>query len=361
MSLKQISFYNYRNLKNGTLDLDIPSIVLRGNNGQGKTNFLEAVYLLCYGSSFRTKKEKTLCLYGTDEMAVSGIMTNKQSGMDSVVSVSVVKGIKKIKIDNKNIEDRKEIIRMNPCIIFCHNDISFVNGTQEKKRWFFNQTLSLYDSFFIDILRNYKRIMKERNFCLREKKMDLIDIYTVQLAEKGKEIQEKRSSIIDIFNDTFRPVVKKIIDMDLFLEYCPSFGKNADPEEIFQKSLGRDLSLGITTKGPHRDSFVFRYDKRDFVEIASTGQIRLLSLILRIVQAKFFSKLTGYKPILLIDDVLLELDTGRRKKIIEEFPEYSQIFLTFLPDETMNINKNDIMEFDVVGGSFNRTGRWMED
>ena len=98
MGLKTIHFYNYRNLKDGTLDIGVPSVILRGNNGQGKTNFLEAVYLLSYGSSFRTNKEKTICLYGTDEMAVKGIYEKKSDSLTSEISVSLVKNQKRILI-----------------------------------------------------------------------------------------------------------------------------------------------------------------------------------------------------------------------------------------------------------------------
>ena len=117
----------------------------------------------------------------------------------------------------------------------------------------------------------------------------------------------------------------------------------------------RDLSFETTTTGPHRDRFILMHDGKEFSHIASTGQVRLCSLILRVAQANFFSSKTGKQPLLLLDDVLLELDAGKRERFIEELPECEQTFFTFLPDEQFRkYSDADTLIYRVVGGEFQR-------
>ena len=167
-----------------------------------------------------------------------------------------------------------------------------------------------------------------------------------QLAAAGIELQNSRLNTIIDFNKTFSPLFRDIsgFDEDLYIDYLPSWKDISSIEEITAKLESKtdtDFVLGTTTTGPHRDNFKYSHLSRDFAKIASTGQIRLISLILRVSQSIFSFEKTKQKPILLLDDVLLELDTKRRKKFLEFLPEYEQIFFTFLPGEHFNEYKRD--------------------
>ena len=360
MGLLSIKTYNYRNLENNEVKIDSPEVFLTGTNGQGKTNFLEIIYFLCFGASFRTRKDKLLITAGTSEMGVQGKYNLDNN--ENTVSAKITGNKKSISVNGKRITDRKEIINNIPCIIFSHDDISFVNGSPERRRWFFNQVMSLYDPFFIDTLRKYNTLLKMRNKLLKEKKKEVLDVINQQLAVAGIELQIKREKTLESFNKTFIPLFSSVsgVSSKISLCYKPSWKELDNHDAIcaeLEKKTEYDLLLGTTTTGPHRDKFQFFMNNTDFSQVASTGQLRLMSLLLRVAQALFFNTKTGRKPILLLDDVLLELDLEKRKKFLALLPEYEQIIYTFLPDENISYyKKHDSLIFIVKDGKLTERG-----
>ena len=364
MGFSIVRLFNFRNLDNSTVDVNSPVVFLVGDNGQGKTNFLEALYFLCFGSSFRTRNEENIKTIGETVAQVYG---EYLLGKENQISLSVLlEGKeKKISLNGKRIFDRKEIINNIPCVVFCHNDIEFVNGSPEKRRWFFNQVLCMKEPLFLNTLREYQKILITRNKVLKEGPYDLLDIYDQQLVKKGVEIQEKREKTIDYFNAIFSPVFCKISGLDpgeLKITYLPNWGKTEKEDTILsllRKRRDLEVQAGVTTLGPHRDRFLFVLNERNFIKTASTGQARLVSLVLRVSQARFISENTGLKPVLLLDDVLLELDGKKRILFLESLPEYEQAFFTFLPEEPykqyhkdakiLNTNKGIFTEGDKPG------------
>ena len=342
MGFRSIRTYQYRNLHDAEISLEAPEVFFVGENGQGKTNFLEAVYLLCFGSSFRTNTDTLLVRHGEREMAIEGSFSPLE-GDESSVRLTYrgqgrATGKKEIRVNEKLIKDRKELVGSNPCILFSHDDISFVSGAPERRRWFFNQTMSLYEPYFIDTLRRYQKILKSRNRALKERRLNLLELYDYQLAEAGLEIVERRAETTREFNESFVRLFREIsgIEEALSVHYLPSWKGCERSDEVVRLLAGRaqlDAEMATTTSGPHRDRFVFTLAKRNFAKIASTGQLRLMSLILRVAQASYYSEKTGRQPLLLLDDVLLELDMTRRDRFLKCLPPSEQRFFTFLPDE----------------------------
>lgn len=355
MGFNRISLYNFRNIKNAEINVDSKNVVLIGNNGQGKTNFLESIYFLCFGSSFRVRKDKFLVKNNEDEMSVSG--SYFKDNYENKIKIYLVKNGKKILFNDKQIKDRKEIINNIPCIIFSHDDINYVKGKPDRKRRFFNQTMSLNNPFFIDTLRNYKRILKARNIALKEKNRELLDVYDEQIAISGIEIIRKREKTVEEFNKTFSEEFNKIssIKKRIQIKYFPSWGFFDSYKEIIDfllKNREKDLLFGTSLKGPHRDLFNFYLENENFENYASTGQIRLISLILKIAQSRHYTLVTGKKPVLLLDDVLLELDGKKKEAFLEYLPEYDQAFFTFLPDEMLlSYIKTNSLLYSVENGS----------
>ena len=359
MGFTSLKTFDFRNLKNQKIEVDHKEIFLTGENGQGKSNFLEAVYILSYGSSFRTHQDNLLIKHNCKEMTLYGEYSSNNEISNSV-SVNLTGKVKKINYNGKAVRDRKDLIQNIPCIIFSHEDLSFVNGTPERKRWFLNQTISLYNSSYIDNLRNYRKVLKIRNYEIKNGKKDLLDVYNHQLANAGLKLQESRDITISDFNKTFSPLFRRIsgFDEELYIEYIPSWKNCTSENEIVERlesKISTDFILGTTSTGPHRDGLKYNYLSRDFAKIASTGQLRLISLVLRVAQSIFFSDKTNKKPLLLLDDVLLELDNKRRMKFLEFLPEYEQIFFTFLPGEHYNEYKmNDTAVLNVKDGELSK-------
>lgn len=341
--------YNFRNLTDGTVDTDARNIYLVGENGQGKSNFLEMIYLLCFGSSFRTKQDRLLIKQNHDSMMAEGLFLDRSS-VRNTVSFRLENGKKEIKQNGKPIQDRKDLIENIPCIVYKHEDIYFVNGTPDKRRLFFNQTMGIYDIPFLVTLREYGKIIKMRNVILKERKLDYLPVLDRQLIEKGTEIQNKRKQVTEEFGPLFSEVFRKVSGsgMDIRLSYTPSWGD--DPGKVLEAERSRDLETGLTNSGPHRDRFTFCMSDRDFSRIASTGQSRLITLAMRNTQACFYSRKTGRKPVFLIDDVLLELDRKKRLRFIEELPEYEQAFFTYLPGEEIPTGQGSEKFYNVRSG-----------
>ncbi|MBA7621138.1 DNA replication and repair protein RecF [subsurface metagenome] len=363
MGFLSARYYNFRNIKNCALNLEAPEVFLIGENGQGKTNFIESIYLLCFGASFRTKLDKRLINNQEEQSAVQGTFSGVGEPRREIAVQISRNGKKEIRVDSKLIQDRKDLIENIPCIVFSHQDMDFITGSPEKRRRFFNQTLSLFDPFFIDLMRRYRRILKARNVLLKDKKLNLLETFNQNLAQIGLQIQEKREKIATDFNHTFVPVFQSISEPNgnIRIVYKPSWRRDASVTEIvshLEKHMEQDLRFETSTSGPHRDNFMIHQDGKDFVHIASTGQIRLSSLILKVAQARFFSSKTGRLPILLLDDVLLELDLHRRENFLKTLPFYVQAFFTFLPDEPFlkYCGKNTLI-YNVKGGEFIYTGK----
>lgn len=352
MTFTSLSSLNFRNLSSESIKTDSENIVLTGLNGQGKTNILEEIYLLCYGSSFRTNQLKDCIKHGESSFFVSG--TYLDGNDEGKISISYDGKTRKILLDNNEIKDRKELIYTFPCIIFSHEDIVYINGGPEERRKFFDQMLSLNSSLYFDNLRQYKRLLLQRNSALKNEEFDLFHIYDERLALLGLEIMEERREAVKEFNEIFPYLYRKISnsDEDINVSYLPSWA-DMTKEEIIDFLLSneeKDIKNVTTTSGIQRDRFLILTPNGNFKDIGSTGQLRLCSLIFRVSEALFFNKKTGKKPIVLLDDVLLELDHQKRGVFLSLLTEYSQAFYTFLPDEDYEEKKENRIEYEVRNG-----------
>jgi len=358
MKFRSIGFHHFRNLADSLVPTDTRHVVLIGTNGQGKTNFLEALYVLCYGSSFRSIQSRDMCRHGEREFSLSAVVES-ELGINQHILFRFGEGKREIRIDGKEIRDRRELIYNIPCIVFCHDDIEFVRGTPESRRRFFDQTMSLYNPLFFDDLRRYKVVLKQRNAAIKENYHALIPVYDDQLAQLGISIQQQRREAVEEFNALFGPLYASVSggSKSMRIAYRPSWGDCTTAEDVTDKlarTWERDVRMQTTASGIHRDQFVVMDGSIHFASSGSTGQMRLASLIFRIAQVQSFRQKTGKDPILLIDDVLLELDIVKRGHFLEQLGGYSQAFFTFLPEEQYfsEITKGEGLTYRVEDGRF---------
>ena len=336
MKFRKVSLSNFRNISSASLETDAEDIVLTGMNGQGKTNFLEAIYILCYGSSFRTSHLKQAVMHGEEGFTLSADFENEYCETERITT-SFYEGKRKILLDGKEITDRKELIYRFPCIAFTHEDIDFIKGEPDTRRRFFDQMMSLHSPLFFDNSRSYRIMLMQRNAAIKTNP-SLIHLYDERLASIGLDIMAARAAAIYDFNKIFPELFRKIsgTDMELEIKYQPSWSDMTEKDEIvsyLESTEERDLKMSCTTSGIHRDRFSVMYGGIPFSSIGSTGQIRLCSLLFRISESIYFSRMTGRKPVILLDDVLLELDDRKRSLLLSELSGYSQAFYTFLPRE----------------------------
>lgn len=357
MHFKSIKFYNFRNINNGIVLFDKDDIILEGMNGQGKTNILESVYTLCYGNSFRTQVSREMIKHGERIMNLSAIIEDEDDIYE--VSYSLELNKRKIILNGKEVKDRKELIYLFPCIVFTHDDIDFIKGEPEMRRKFFDQTLSMYDPIYLNYIRSYRNILAQRNAAIKNNQISLLDIYDVKLANLGFDIIKSRKTMVNEFNEIFPFLYKKIsgTEKNITVNYRSSWEEKENPNQIIEylkETHDRDIKLLTTTSGIHRDRFTVNDENGPLVITGSTGQIRLASLLFRIAEARIFKDKTGKDPILLLDDVLLELDDIKRAKFLNELTSYCQAFYTFLPRESyFNEKKESIIEYNVCEGCLN--------
>ncbi|HZK19291.1 MAG TPA: DNA replication/repair protein RecF, partial [Treponemataceae bacterium] len=221
------------------------------------------------------------------------------------------------------------------------------------------QSLSMYDILYIDLLRTYQSILKNRNAILKSEPIqnDVLEIYDIKLIQTGLAIVKKRNTIILQFNTIFPRLYKEITGIEnVSLRYDSLWNHKTEKEikELLISKRDADKVMKTTMSGPHRDRIRFIKQKKDFIATASTGQRRLAAILLRICQGMYYTEVTGKKPVLLMDDVLLELDQEKRKKIIAILPEYDQLFCTFLPDEQYkNYKRSSTRIYTIEEGTWN--------
>ncbi|MDR0707869.1 MAG: DNA replication/repair protein RecF [Treponema sp.] len=417
MRISSLRFISFRNLRDVEVDTHAKDVFLVGENGQGKTNFLEGIYFCSYASSFRSVNDRELIRKNErvsndaagDAENAGDLEEKKSKGCSALarfaaqgernvqnapaqnaptlykkILVKIENSRKTVVVDGKKVEDRKDIISIMPCIVFCHEDMIFAAGVPEDRRWFFDQSQSLYDPVYLDDLRNYRKILKTRNSVLKDYEsgashtMRMLDALDPQLAKYGVNIMKKRAGAARLFSQTFTPLYTYVAGIgDIEVRYIPSWnarqsrgaasdsveeslcdGEELEEEaiiELLKKRREGDVSFGATRMGPHRDKYVFTCGGADFARNASTGQRRLLVLLLRVAEAKRFSDMSGRKPVLLLDDVLLELDPEKRRRFLEVLPEYNQAFYTFLPEEPYQRYRTaDTIVYTMSCGSLSR-------
>lgn len=357
MRFEKIRINNFRNISSQVIDIDREDIVLIGDNAQGKTNFLEALYTLCYGSSFKTPNLKEAVKHGETGFFLEATFLNDYNERQYVM-FSFENGKRNIEIDGKKVLDRKELIYQFPCIVFSHEDIEFLKGEPETRRKFFDQMMSLSNPSFLDDIRLYRNVLSKRNAAIKLGDKSLITLYDGRLAKYGLSIMKERDKAVNDFNTIF-PHLFSIVSGgkdDLYISYQKSWADVESEDDILSilhDTLDRDIKMLTTTSGIHRDRFSVRDSNGIFNQTGSTGQLRLCSLIFRIVEAKVFESSTEKKPILLFDDVLLELDDRKRSIFLNQVDSYSQAFFTFLPRERyFDENHKKPLCYNVIDGKY---------
>ena len=338
MPISSIRFSSFRNLEDAEVDTKADRIFLVGDNGQGKTNFLEAIYFLSFGNSFRGAVEAAAVKKSCSGFDISGCIWPMRGMPSDEIGIKWHDKVKEIRINHKTIRDRKDLVERNPAIIFCHEDFSFAVGEPERRRFFFDQTAGLVSFGYIETLREYKRVLKQRNAALKVSRLDVVSLLDHQLVDSGVMLMKARAAVRDEFNSRFAPRYEAVSQLgsSVNITYRPSWSLDLEREELFALLASRraeEVAIGSSLSGPHRDRWNFTLGGVDFCTTASTGQLRLLSLTLRMVQAEYYTAVTERLPLVLLDDVLLELDRSKRRRFLDLLPPLGQAFFTFLPGE----------------------------
>lgn len=358
MIIKKISAINFRNYSNLVLNLstDKPLSVINAPNGMGKSNLLEMIYYLSYLRSFRNASDKELVKKGQKHFFIKSEFIN--NSISQTISVKYTSK-KEILLNKKKVGKHSEILGKLLSVLFSNEDIFIINGAPSIRRRFFDIFISIFDTKYLSYLKKYQHILRQKNFILKQKnKNDLLNIYNTQIANLIVYIQKKRSEIITEINDLFQCSFEEIglYKDKVKIIYSPSI-KNFDDGpnsilRILEENEKKELELGYSILGPQRDGYLFIINGIPFSKYASFGQTRLAALVLKIVQTEYYKSIFNATPVLLLDDVILELDSEKQKRFINKILKYQQIFITVTNRNFLDFlgKKEYINNIEVING-----------
>ncbi len=332
MYIKNIKLKNYRNYQDLTLSFDERVNIILGNNAQGKTNLIEAIYLSSNGKSFRTNKEGELIKFGNDFSFVD-IKAYKDEDELKVSFVLNKDGKKTVKVDGLKLNKISQLLENILVVIFSPEDLKIVKDEPDKRRKFIDRELCQISPSYFDNLSNYKQTLFQRNSYLKEEKIDmfLLDIWDNKLAEYGVRVINSRRNFIDKISKISGKVHSNITENkeNLRIEYNPSVDIVTKDEffEVINKSRENDIRQRTTGKGPHKDDIIFYLNDINARSFGSQGQQRTCALSLKLAELSLIKEETGENGILLLDDVMSELDLNRQEFLIKTLSD-NQIFIT---------------------------------
>ncbi len=351
MWINKVSIKNFRNYEIEIVDLNKNVNIFYGENAQGKTNIIEAIYFCAIGRSFRTNKEKEL------------VMDNKD-GFEIVIEYDKQDRNGKIKIDfydNKNIfvngikiKKLSELFGKLNVVIFNPDDINILKGSPQNRRKFIDIMISQIRPNYIHILNLYAKALEQRNSYLKSIKenntnIDMLDIWDEKISEYAIKVYEYRKEFIEKINKKIVEIHKEITDNreQIDLEYISSCSSQIEYLKVLKERRKLDILKGFTTKGIHRDDFMIYINGKELNIYGSQGQHRTGILSLKIAELNIIKEEVGEFPILLLDDFMSELDERRRKNLIEKV-EKSQVIITCT--EKFDIENRDNLIYNVVNG-----------
>ena len=335
--LKNIKLTNFRNYQNLSLKTDSDIIVLYGNNGHGKTNFLEAVYYLSLLRSFRASSLKTLKQINSKGFYISGKISGNNS-WDRLIEIEYFNLKRKFKIDNLPILKSADFIRFIKPVTFSHEDINIVTGSSKLRRRYIDILISSVDLEYFSALREYITALKSRNAILRFNSFDnnsMLAAFEPVLAKNAYIIIKKRYETIDRLKGIAINFIKDIKGekTDFDIKYISKFKREYISEDeilsMLRNDRSKDIKKGYTSTGPHTDDIDFIFNGKNLRFYGSLGQCRITSLCLKMSELKMLGKndKTG-NIIALIDDVTGELDFKTRDAFFNTITDADQLFFT---------------------------------
>ncbi|MBQ2112734.1 MAG: DNA replication and repair protein RecF [Bacteroidales bacterium] len=330
--LEKIVISDFRNIQLQELEFSPNINCISGNNGEGKTNLLDAIYYLSMTKSAFSTSDKFNFRHGTGEFSLSGTY-RMPNGLSSRFAVRITGSEKKVKRDDKQYGRVSEHIGVLPIVMVSPSDITMVSESGEERRKFVNSVLSQMDKEYMSMMQQYNRLLLQRNRMLKEQNQDrtLMEVIDMRMSALAEPIYQARKRFIAELN----PIVAEYYRMlsggseQVEIEYESELSK-AGLDALLSASYEKDKMLKYTTSGIQRDDFIFRMDGHPIRRYGSQGQQKSFLVSLKFAQYEIMKKNYGFAPILLLDDVFDKLDMGRISNLLQMVAsnDFGQIFIT---------------------------------
>lgn len=341
MKIEHIKLTNFRNYDELELDFNPNINIIVGNNGQGKTNILESIYVLSLSKSNRDGYDSDMIKFEKESLSLEGKIIDND--LIKKLRVDITPNKKRVFINNKEIHKIKDYIS-NFCVIsFVPTDLDIIKGSPSVRRNLLNIDISQLFNNYITYLNEYNKIIKIRNDYLKKLYINnnsdfrYLDVINEKMIEKADKIYEYRFKFIEEINKNIGDIYKKITGLDgLIIKYENTLGLDVyDKDKIketylkkLKKHLNQEMMQGMTLVGPHRDDFTFYLDNVDMKVYSSQGQQRMAIIAFKISELSYYKKIIGSYPVLLLDDIFSEIDIKKRNKIINFLKKDIQTIIT---------------------------------
>ena len=331
--LEKIVISDFRNIELQELEFSPNINCISGNNGEGKTNLLDAVYYLSMTKSAFASSDKFTFRHGTEEFSIAGTY-RMENGLASRFALRMTsKGEKKVKRDDKPYNKVSEHVGVLPVVMVSPADISMVSESGEERRKFVNAVLSQMDHEYLASLQQYNRLLLQRNKMLKEMNPDrsLLEVIDMRMAALADPIHKARKKFVEdlkpIVSEYYRLVSGGSEEVDI--TYETELDK-APLDQLFSASYDRDRALRYTSSGLQRDDFSFTMNGWPLRRHGSQGQQKSFLVSLKFAQYEIMKRSYGFAPLLLLDDVFDKLDMGRISNLLQMVSgkDFGQIFIT---------------------------------
>lgn len=338
MRLQRLYINGFRNLEATELPCGSGFNIFSGANGQGKTNLLEAIYLLGTLKSFRHARNRDIIRYADERAMVRGSI--HRDGMDLEVAVELDPHVKHPRIDGKAVERVGDFFGHLNVVLFAPDDLAMLKGQPELRRRYLDRAVFSVDLGYLRCYHDYARALKNRNALLRSGDTGSLDAWNGQLVPAGVSLARRRASFVarmaPLVQDYYRALSGQREQVTVRYLSCLADRQGAvtaGAEEAFVRGLAdaaqEELRRGTTLMGPHRDDLLFRLDDREVRHHASQGQLRSLILAVKMAEIAIAEERFGAPPILLLDDLASELDRQRTSNMLAYLKgKPIQVFIT---------------------------------
>ena len=355
MIVKSLELNHFRNYTNLEIDFEAGTNILYGDNAQGKTNILEAIYLSGTTKSHKGSKDKEMIQFGEDESHIRIFIEKqeKQFQIDMHLKKNRTKGIA---IDQIPIKKASELFGILKIVFFSPEDLNIIKNGPAERRRFMDLELCQLDKIYLSELAKYNKILNQRNKLLKDiyfrpDVKDTLPIWDMQLLEYGQKIIKSRRKFVSELNEIVTQIHSKISGgrEEMILTYEPNVTEDLLEQELIRVQE-KDLKLGQTTVGPHRDDMSFTINGVDIRKFGSQGQQRTSALSLKLSEIELVKKVIKDTPVLLLDDVLSELDSNRQNYLLNNICGTQTIITCTGLDEFIR-NRFEINRvFEVING-----------
>lgn len=340
MEIKRLELQNFRSYQNEIIEFSPKTNIIFGDNAQGKTNILEAIYLVANGRSHRTKNDEQLIKFGADFAQVRLDFADRHREYRVVVRL-LGGGKKSVHINNVPIKKLSILVNYFNAVLFSPEDLELVKGSPQLRRRFIDAAISTLSPRYMSELASYHRALAQKNSLLRSLRhggngaKDTLAVWNMQLAASGARIMHERSLFLKGITDYAARLHKQIADCELELEYAPSISGEilgqANPSDGFLARLEdiapREIEQGSSLEGIQRDDVRFFVDGAEAKVFASQGQQRTVVLCLKLALTEYIKNKRDEYPVLLLDDIMSELDEKHREYLAAKIKD-KQVLIT---------------------------------